>query len=365
MKVLFLVPYPLEGASYRYRIHQFLPYLQKENISYKVSSFISQDFYKILYKKGYLLKKLFFTLLGLQRRFIDILSLYTYDVIFIHLESSPLPILLLERMAQVLKKPIIYDFDDAIFLEKENSTNILRTILKAYKKTPQRIALSSKIIVSNQYLKNISSRYIHENKISIIPTCINTDLFKPKNESNTIPVIGWLGSHSTYPYLEDILDIFPILSKQYNFILKIIGAPHKMNLPQVHCIQKDWSLKDEINDFQSFDIGIYPLANTEWVKGKAGFKAIQYMAAYIPCIASNVGVNKEIIQDGLNGFLVNTKEEWIAKISLLLSNPTLRSAMMREGRKTIERRFSLKTHAPAFVNGIKEFDLNQNHVTSI
>ena len=146
MKVLFLVPYPLEGASYRYRIHQFLPYLQKENISYKVSSFISQDFYKILYKKGYLLKKLFFTLLGLQRRFIDILSLYTYDVIFIHLESSPLPILLLERMAQVLKKPIIYDFDDAIFLEKENSTNILRTILKAYKKTPQRIALSSKII---------------------------------------------------------------------------------------------------------------------------------------------------------------------------------------------------------------------------
>lgn len=360
MKVLFLVPYPLEGASYRYRVHQFLPYLEKEGIQYKISSFMSKKFYKIVYKKRYLLKKILYTLEGIGRRFINALVLFKYNIIFIHLESSPFPLLMIEYLAKLLHKPLIYDLDDALFMETTNGSKV-RKILKSHKKISRIISMSSHIIVCNNFLKNFAAQYINEKQITIIPTPIDTKKFFYKNKNTSTLCIGWIGSHSTFQYLKTILDIFPLIAQKYSFILKIVGAPVKVSLPGVTIVQKGWSLNSEIDDFQSLDIGLYPLINDAWVKGKTGFKPIQYMAAGVPCIASDIEHNREIIKNGLNGFLVNTKDEWINTISTLLSEHSLRKKITQEGRKTVEEHFSLKVHAPLFVKTIKKFDLNENH----
>lgn len=354
-KVLFLVPYPIEGASYRYRIHQFLPYLKKEKTHYKVSSFISPRFYKIVYKKGYVAKKIFYLAEALFRRLIDFVSLPTYDILCVHLESWPFPLLLFEHFARFLKKPIIYDLDDAIFMKKEGSVSFLRKLFKSHKKIARLTGLSSHVIVCNGYLKNFSSQFLDPKKITVIPTCIDTDLYKKRGEASPQkPTIGWIGSHTTFPYLEEILDIFPILAEKYDFKLKIVGASKKIVLPRVDLAQSEWKLDNEIKEFQSLDIGVYPLPDNEWVKGKTGFKPIQYMAVHAVCVASDVGVNSEIIQNGRNGFLVKRKEEWIEKLSLLLSSEEFRNRIAEEARKTVEQFYSLKVQVPQFVALFKE-----------
>lgn len=354
LKILFLVPYPIEGASYRYRVHQFLPYLKKENISFRVSPFISSQFYKYVYKKGFLCRKIFYTLGAILRRGFDLLTLPFYDVVFIHVETSPFPLLLIERIAKIFHKPIIYDFDDAIFLERENSNSNIRKLLKSHRKTSKLISLSSRVLVCNSYLKDFSKQYIDEKKIKIFSTSVDTQLYQISKKENSTPVIGWIGSHTTYPYLKEMLPLFVELIKTHSFVLKIVGAPTLIHLPAIPIIQKKWSLEDEIKDFLTLDIGIYPLLDTPWAKGKGGFKALQYMAAGVPCCASNVGKNKEIIQSGVNGFLVNTPEEWKSKIITLLESPHLRKKFIQEGKKTVEQHYSLTIQVPKFIEIIKE-----------
>ncbi len=353
LKILFLVPYPIEGASYRYRVHQFLPYLSHNNIQYTVSSFMCQKFYKIVYKKGHFFKKIYFTFCGFLRRIKDLGSLHKYNIIFIHLESSPFPVSFIEHVAKWFKKKIIYDLDDAIFLKKEGTNKFIRNPFRSHQNIPKLITLSSHTIVCNDYLKTFASQFIDEKKITVIPTSVDTHQFNKNKTHNNEPVIGWIGSHSTFPYLVEILDIFPELSKKYRFVLKIVGAPKKIILPDVQILQKHWMLQDEISDFQSLDIGLYPLPQKEWIKGKTGFKPIQYMSVSVPCVASNVGRAQEFIIHGVNGFLVNSRDEWIDTLSQLLTSKDLREEVGKKGRKTVEEHYSLDIQAPKLIKLLK------------
>jgi glycosyltransferase involved in cell wall biosynthesis len=139
------------------------------------------------------------------------------------------------------------------------------------------------------------------------------------------------------------------LSDKYDFILKVVGAEYRIQLPGVKTDNREWDLKREVEDFQSLDIGLYPLIDDEWARGKAGFKAIQYMSVGVPVIASPVGVVKEIIEDGVNGFTASTEDEWVEKISRLIENNGLRRDMGANGRKTVEERYSLAVNAKKFV----------------
>lgn len=354
MKILILAPHPLQGASFRYRIHSFLPYLEKENIQYVIRPFVSESFYKILYKKGHILKKIFYVLISTLKRLRDLFSLYQYDLLLIHLETTPFPVLWIEYAARYLHIPIVFDFDDAIFLRRENALHPIRDILRSHKKTPKMISLSSHVIVCNSYLRDFAKSHIKPDRISVIPTSLDIEKFKIEKKKNSVPVIGWIGSRTTFPYLESLLDIFPLLSRHYSFILKIIGAPKKIYLPNVQLIQKEWRLEEEIEDFHSIDIGLYPLFDSEWAKGKASFKAIQYMAARVPYVASNVGRNKEIIFDGVNGLLATHKKDWIDKITLLLNSLDLQKYISAEGKKTVETHFSIQKYAPIFIQILKQ-----------
>ena len=352
MKILFLVPYPTEGPSNRFRVDQYLPYLTNEGYEYHVSPFWDKKAYQILYNNGAYFKKLFYFLAGTFRRVVDILSISKYDVVFIHREAYPVGPPFFEWIVHVFKKQIIFDFDDAIFLPNYNPVNRFYRFLKFPSKISRIIRMSSAVIVANNFLKEYAD--IYNNSVFVIPTAIDTDKFNMRGKGSGRLNIGWVGSQTAGPYLKLIFDVMQELSRRYDFIFKVIGAGYEVSIPGVTVENIKWDLEDEAEAFQGIDIGVYPLPDNLWARGKAAFKAIQYMSVGIPVVASSVGMTKELILDGVNGFLANSEEEWVRKIELLIKNFDLRESIGLNGRKSVEEKFSLRVNAPKIIDVIRK-----------
>jgi len=363
MKVIFISPYPTQGPSYRYRVEQYFNYLEGKGIQCVARPFMNSQFYNIAYRPKNITRKLIYFLLASISRCWDFIQSFRYDIIFIHLEAYPLGPPVLEFLWSKFGKTIIYDLDDAIFLRNKKPAYKIVKFFKFGKKVESIIRFSKEIVVCNQYLKDYATKFKEKSKIHIIPTSLDTDKFLPlKNtgENRKEPVIGWIGSHSTAAYLNELTDVFRSLKKEHDFVLKIVGSNFSVQIEGIKIINKEWRLEDDLNDFQSLDIGVYPLPDNEWTKGKTGFKTIQYMSVGIPCVVSNVGRNKEIIQDGINGFLADNKDEWLTKLSLLIENPQLRSSIGARGRETVIERYSLKVNAPILLEIILK-GYNERH----
>ena len=346
MKILFIAPYPTEGPSSRYRVEQYIPYLESHGIRCIVRPFVSPKFYKILYKKGFYFTKILFFLQSSIRRFLDIFKGISADIIFIHLEAFPVGPPLIEWFFAKIGKRVIYDLDDAIYMRSKSSASVILKYLKCPWKINVIIKISAHIITCNDYLADYAR--IFNKNVTVIHTCVDTNKFTPGHQLEKEELtIGWIGSHSTSKYLESLKEVFCQLSHIHRFKLKIIGAQnYDLKIPGITVLNLDWCLKDEIGQFQSLDIGIYPLPENEWTLGKTGFKTIQYMSVGVPCVVSNVGANRSIVSDGLNGFLASSQEEWLKKLSLLMEDPALRRRLGVNGRKTVEEKFSLKVNAP-------------------
>jgi glycosyltransferase involved in cell wall biosynthesis len=179
---------------------------------------------------------------------------------------------------------------------------------------------------------------------------VDDDIVKPRSHKSggrdEEIVLGWIGSHSTYPYLESLFPILQEVSRRHPFILRTVGAGREVSVPGVKVDNRRWSLKDELADLQSFDIGIYPIVHDNWSLGKSGFKAVQYMAVGIPAVCSPVGATCDIVEDGTHGFLPDSPQEWVEKLSLLIKDAQLRSHLGSAGRRRVEEWYSLKRQAP-------------------
>lgn len=353
MRALFIEPYPTEGPSSRYRVEQYVPYLEEEGIRCIVRPFMSSGFYKIIYKKGFYLQKILFFLQSSVRRFFDLFTAVNCDIIFIHLEAFPFGPPLFEWIVYLLGKKIIYDLDDAIYMGITSPNNAFLKYLKYSSKVKEIVKISKHIITCNAYLADYAGR---DNKnVTVIHTSVDTEKFVPCRKDGTNGItIGWIGSHSTTRYLEELKDVFYELGRRRSFILKIVGAAeHDIKIPNIKVVNIEWSLKDEIEQFQSLDIGVYPLPDNKWVLGKTGFKTIQYMSVGVPCVVSNLGTNKNIVQDGINGYLADTKEEWIEKISRLIEDADMRKKIGLAGRKTVEEKYSVKACKDKYINIFK------------
>ena len=350
MKVLFIVPYPTEGASNRYRVEQYLPYLEREGIQVRLRPFISQRFFKILYREGHLLEKGIYFLAACFRRAGDLYGAFGSNLIFVHREAFPIGPPIFEWLCHAMGKPIIFDFDDAIFLPDTSFLKPSWRFLKCAWKAKHIIRMSKMTIVSNRYLEAYAKKY--NEKVCVIPTVLDTEKWPMKQDAreNGSLVIGWIGTATTAAYLEEILSIFGELAKKHRFILRIIGSSKKVEIPGVEVDNREWSLKTDWKHFHDLDIGIYPLPDDPWARGKAAFKAIQYMAAGVPVVASPVGMNCEVIQDGVNGFLAATQEEWLQKLSLLAEQPSLRRQLAEEGRKRVEALYATDLYRDHFLN---------------
>ena len=341
MKILFIVPYSSEGPSNRFRVEQYVPYLEKEGIGYDISPFVSREFYRILYLKGNYFKKMVFFLAGLFRRLKDLSRLHKYGLVFIHREACPIGPPFIEFLIHMFRKPMVFDFDDAIFLSNYNPANRFYSFMKFPQKTRYIIKMSKAVIVANGFLRNYAIQY--NQNVHIIPTPIDTDKFRPRESFNKTPVIGWIGSSTTVSYLKSIYPVLGELSKRHKFILRVIGSGGSADIPGVVVENMEWSLEKEVRDFQGIDIGIYPLPDTEWARGKAAFKAIQYMATGVPVVASSVGMAKEVIKDSVDGFLVSSNMEWCDKIKRLLDDAELRRKMGIAGREKVINKHLLES----------------------
>ena len=352
MRVLFIVPYSTEGASNRYRIEQYLDYLSRHGVTCEIRPFAFEAFFRILYKREkYILKSLYF-LLSLARRFRDVWSARRFDLVFIHREACPIGPPLFEWLLFKMGKPIIYDFDDAIFLPSFSHANRLMRFFKFPKKTKWIIHWSDHVIVCNRYLCQYALK-LNPN-VTIVPTAIDTERYGLRPPVSSKPLtIGWIGSPTTAPYLDPLCQAFTKLSQRHDFVLKIVGAGDDIQPPGVKVENKEWRLEEDVREFQSLDIGIYPLPDDEWSLGKSAFKAIQYMAVGVPSVVSPIGMNNEIVKEGENGLFAQTTSEWVEKLSMLIEDASLREKISLNGRQIVEDRFSVNVSAAIFLEVLK------------
>lgn len=351
MKILYISPVPFEGAGCRFRIHQYIPYLSKRGFKCTVSPFLFKAFFRIAYRKGMFLQKAAFFIISCLRRIFDLLRAFRYDAVIIYREAFPFGPALFESILHLFGKPIIFDFDDAIFLPDASDVNRMLLRFRLNHNPDKTIRMSRLSIAGNSYLREYALKY-NKNAV-VIPTVIDTEKFTPSSvKMSKKIVVGWIGTISTQKYLFSLNGVFRELSRKYpDLEIRVIGAqPGFMDTNNI--VYKNWSLGDEIKDIQEFTIGIMPLPDNEWAKGKCGFKIIQYMACAVPAVASGIGNNNEIIRDGVNGFLVNSQEEWIRAVSSLVESEELRCRIGLAGRSFVEDNYSLKRYAPAYFDAI-------------
>lgn len=298
------------------------------------------------------MRKLFFFIWGTLRRVLDLMSIARYDIVFIHRQAFPIRGLLFERILSLIRKPFILDFDDAIFLPATSRPNLFIEKFKNSNEVAAAVRMSKHVIAGNGYLADFAARF--NKNVTIIPTPIDTD--KYNNSEKSAPgkkiVIGWIGSATTADFLLLLKTTFQELSKNFpELIFKFLGGNY-YDAKIGNAINIPWSMDNEIKELKTFDIGIMPMPDNGWTRGKCGFKLIIYMSMGIPCVCSPVGVNKEIIRDGVNGYCAGSQNEWIEKLSMLVKDPVIRRKIGSAGRKTVEERYSVRVNAPRLLGVI-------------
>jgi len=348
-KILFLSPYPHGiGPSQRFRFEQYFPFLSKYfDISQK--TFWNERSWEVLFSNANFLTKFYYLTIAFAKRKLLMFSIYKYDAIFIHREIAHIGPPVFEWIIKfIFRKKIIYDFDDAIWHLNYSEKNKIARFFKAPWKVKYICKWADTIIVGNSYLKEYARQF--NNNVVIIPTTVNTQVHKACKQKQTDKAltIGWTGTLTTLKQLETALPIIKKLKKRYDFNFYIIS--NEKPRFDINFEFKKWQAETEVKDLCKIDIGIMPLPDDEWAKGKCGLKGLQYMALEIPTIMSPVGVNSEIIQDGENGFLASNENEWLNKLSLLIENEDLRNKLGKAGRKTVEEKYSVEANKQKYLD---------------
>ncbi len=340
MEVLGLCSYPVEAACTRYRLIQYKIPLSKIGINLTVVPFLRNEEFASLYKPGKTVQKATAMLGSAAKRLLDSIKSNKFDALLIQREAMLFGPPIFEWLNKTIGRcPLVLDLDDATYIPYVSPTyGRLGSALKFFGKTDTLIKWSESVICGNRYIAD----YVAEKgkKTIVVPTVVDTDKFCPvERDENKKPVMGWIGTHSTYPLLETLFPVIQDLARNYDFTLKIVGAgKDRVELDGVEVENLEWKLDREIKDFQSLDIGLYPLAITdftskEWLMGKSGFKAIQYMSIGIPFVVTPVGVCGEIGVENKTHFSASNKEQWYQALAKLLESARIRKGMGENGRE--------------------------------
>lgn len=350
-KILFIVQAPNGiSPSQRFRLELYQRTLEESNMEYDIQSFIDISTRKIIYQQGYLFKKVFGVIKGFLKRFAGLVSVSKYDFIMVYREASPIGPPVFEWIyAKLLRKKLIFDFDDAIWVPVVSDNNKLKRFIKCSWKIKQICRWSHKVSVGNMFLYNYAIKY--NKNVVLNPTCVDTEYSHNVLKSHDADkvCIGWTGSFSTLVYLNQVVEALQELEKKYSFDFIVI-ADKNPQLPLKGFKFLKWNKETEITDLLQLNIGIMPLPDSEFERGKCGFKIIQFLALGIPAVASPIGVNKKIIQQDVTGFLCETKEQWYIALEKLLQDKALRARMGIAGRKEVERSYSVKSNAANFLS---------------
>jgi glycosyltransferase involved in cell wall biosynthesis len=346
MRVLALMPGLYDTSpGQRYRLEQWEPLLRERGVEITWAPFEDEELHSVVYKPGQMGKKLQLVTRNLARRLSTISKARNYDLVYILREAALLGPPVFERLLYQQRVPFVFDFDDAIFVSYRSPSNGYLSYLKFASKTKTICRLASHVMVGNPYLADYA-REVNDN-VTIIPTTIDTEKYRvPPRKTDAGPLtIGWTGSYSTVQHLDTLRGALKKLAETEQFRLRVIGTP-AYELSPVAVDAMPWRAATELEDLCAIDIGVMPLPDDNWSKGKCGLKALQFMALGIPTICSPVGVNTDIIQDNENGFLAGTEAEWVDKLTRLLRSAELRHRLGDGGRATVEQEYSAATQAP-------------------
>ncbi len=346
MHGLVLAKYGARAASTRQRVVQMVPYLAREGITIDISPLFDDACLEALFTRG---KYGFWnSIRAYAKRFWALLGCRKYDFIWVQYELFPYLPACFETLLRLAKKPIIVDYDDAIFHQYDQHKNPLIRRLLGKKLIPL-LQASDIAFCGNAYLENYVKQYCK--RTEIIPTTVDVETYFPLASSPTEkPVLGWIGSPSTWSYCVPLADLFTFFVETEQASMLVVGAGKK----QHPFTSRDWVEEREVADIQSMDIGIMPLNDDPWARGKCGYKLIQYMACGLPVIASPVGVNAEMVEHGVNGFLATTEAEWRSAIETVLADADLRKRMGQAGRAKVEKHYSTQHTASQVVKRIQE-----------
>jgi len=348
-KVLFVCLHrPDRSPSQRFRFEQYLGFLNKNGYQCKFSWLLDKKDDNYFYSRGKLLRKGWIVLKSTWKRIKEMLTASRYDIVFVQREAFMLGTAYFEKRFSK-KTKLVFDFDDSIWLQNVSEANKMFSIFKDSSKTRGIIRVADLVFAGNQYLADYAKQF--NQHVVIVPTTIDTDIYNPgiKTQNEKI-CIGWSGSITTIEHMETKINALATIKRKYGnkIYFKIIGdGNYYSEILQTKGLP--WVKETEVQDMTEFDIGIMPLPDTEWAKGKCGLKGLQYMALGIPTIMSPVGVNMEIIKDAVNGFLADTDEEWVAKLSLLIDSFELRKRMGYAGCKTVEEKYSVRVNREIYL----------------
>ena len=358
--MLIICPYPIGvAAGQRLKYEQYFDKWNKDGWDITISPYMNSSMWEVIHKRGFTLKKIKGVLRGHSNRLKDLISIPKYDLIYIFMYVTPFFSSFMERIVRKLSKRLVYDIEDNIYIQKNNRAqfdpNPIAKYLKWQGKVDYLIKKADHVITSSPFLNNYCLKLNKYNSCTYISSSLDTDRFQPKNKykENKKITIGWTGTFSSKNYLDSLRNVFLNLSKKVDFKLRVIGN-FQYSLPGVDLEVINWTLDNEIIDLQEIDIGVYPLPLNDWVLGKSGLKAIQYMALGIPCVATEVGTTPMLIKNNFNGLLVKKEEEWISALERLILDRKSRERMGRQARIDAVSNYSLNAIGNLYDNVIND-----------
>ncbi len=356
-KVLFIATHRLNRSpAQRFRFEQYLSYLEANGFQWELSFIVNKDDDKHFYASGNYRKKAAIYRKSRRIRKQDIKRVNEFDLVFLFREAMMTGTTKFEKgLRKHARAKMIYDFDDAIWLPTVSEGNKSLNFLKNPGKTSQLISLCDLVFAGNQYLADYASGFC--NRVEVIPTTIDTSWHVPtpkKNKPDKV-CIGWTGSPTTLMYFENAVPVLKRIKEKYGdkVRFKVIGDESYYN-EALNIRGIRWTASDEITQLNDIDIGIMPLPTDEWAKGKCGLKGLQYMAMETAALMSPVGVNTEIVTEGVDGMLAGTDAEWEKKLSLLIENDELRLRLGKAGRQTVIDRYSVLAYRDKYLSIFRE-----------
>lgn len=343
-KILFTgVHRPQRSPSQRYRIEQFLESLGANGYTYDYTYIISEADDTYFYKPGHYLKKAFFLLRSFVKRWLETFSFHRYDYIFVQREALVTGACFYEKKAARSQAKLIFDFDDAIWMQHVSEGNKKFSFLKDTHKTRKLIELADCVLAGNTYLQEYALQF-NPNSI-LFPTIVDTQKYYRTEETldKEYVCIGWSGSFSTFEHFRYLEPVLQQIYTKYGakIKIKVIGAPQvALSFPVVFT---EWKEETEVQELAEFDIGVMPLDESDWNKGKCGLKGLLYMSMGIPAVLSPVGVSQEIVSDGMDGFLAKDENDWFRILCELIESKSLRDEIGQKGRTKVVERYSLNS----------------------
>ena len=346
-RILVICPFPYDvAAGQRLKYEQYFSDWRSIGFHIDISPYMDEKMWGVVYKRGAYLEKILGVFRGHGRRLLDLFRIRRYDIVYVFMWVTPLGTTIFERLVRCLSRRMIYDIEDNVLLGQEipdaDHSNAIIRFLKSPAKMRYLIGKADCVITSSPFLNETCLKISENKNCFYISSSVDTDRFIPvyRYTNDRKVTIGWTGTFSSKPYIDLLRDVFKALAKRVQFKLKIIGNFDWNDIEGVELEVVQWDKSKEVADLQDIDIGVYPLPMDEWVNGKSGLKAIQYMAFGLPVVASAVGTTPLLITTSENGLLVRTTEEWLDALERLVKDPQLRQRLGSAARNSAVDNYS-------------------------